>query len=469
MKHRFITQNNNKTLYMFFNGWGMDYTLFDNIKLNGDYVIVYDYTNFDIDANIFKSYDSINVIAWSFGVFAASIFISKNTNLPIKFSLAINGTIFPIDDFKGIPESIFRGTLDNLDERNLGKFHRRMCSDSKQFENFTNSHNNNSIDKLKEELVAVLSQYQDNPNNSSWIWDIAIIGDNDKIFSTANQTNGWKDNVAKIIHTSDSHLPQNMESLILKYMLDKSLIKRRFSKILSQYDKEAIYQHKISNELYDIWSKIETVKNPAILEIGCGTGYFTNIYAPKFVPSKLVLNDLCEIPKDYFNFNMPYQFIQGDGELLEFICKNETFDVITSTSTIQWFTNLPKFFWNVSNKLNENGLIVISTFGNQNMKEIKESTKQSLDYYDTNDLKTIIEKDFDILYFKDTIDKLYFDSPLEVLRHIKATGVNSISLSKIWTKGELQKFIQNYKHEDKGCPLTYHPIFIVARLKNKNG
>jgi hypothetical protein len=61
---------------------------------------------------------------------------------------------------------------------------------------------------------------------------------------------------------------------------------------------------------------------------------------------------------------------------------------------------------------------------------------------------------------------MYFDSPLEVLKHIKATGVNSLH-RQVWTPGRLRRFVDDYKQifsdENDSVKLTYHPIILICK------
>lgn len=62
---------------------------------------------------------------------------------------------------------------------------------------------------------------------------------------------------------------------------------------------------------------------------------------------------------------------------------------------------------------------------------------------------------------------LSFASPLEVLRHLKNTGVNSVT-QKQWTKSNLATFCKAYSRKFSyldGVHLTYHPLYCVAQKK----
>jgi hypothetical protein len=61
--------------------------------------------------------------------------------------------------------------------------------------------------------------------------------------------------------------------------------------------------------------------------------------------------------------------------------------------------------------------------------------------------------------------QLRFPTPLDVLRHLKNTGVNR-SHAQFWTPGQLKRFTEQYSQfqlEDGSYPLTYHPIYFCIQ------
>ena len=127
MKHYFIQQKHLPRLTLFFAGWGMDECPFmDHCPENSDLLVCYDYRSLDFDFTLLQGYQEIRLIAWSMGVWAASM-VLQDMDLPICERVALNGTVTPVDDLKGIPQQVFEGTLEGLNEGTLEKFIRRMC------------------------------------------------------------------------------------------------------------------------------------------------------------------------------------------------------------------------------------------------------------------------------------------------------------------------------------------------------
>ena len=427
-------------------------------------MVVYDYNDFYIDINLITGYSNYYIFAWSFGVYAASAFVSENSNLPIGLSMAINGTPFPVDDEKGIPENIFLGTLNNLTERSLFKFYRRMCRNGAQYEEFMKNVPERDISSLRSELEHMFNHSR-SFTYPDVVWDKVVIGANDLIFPSVNQRRAWvMSGTSHIIETDESHLPDNIGSIINDNTINKRLLKRRFSRQLSEYDMKAVFQQHISETLHEKWMQTDYRKNSTVLEIGCGTGFLTRLYTEKLTPGQLLLNDLCNIPEELpGNLPAEYRFIQGDAEIID--VNGEKFDYIVSSSVVQWFENIKEFFRKTYNMLNDGGVMVISSFGRENMNEVSNITGVTLSYYNADTYCRMLENDFEVLHISEEYEYAYFETPLDVLKHLKSTGVNSITASGKWTKSRINEFIERYPKTDKGYRLTYNPIYIIARKK----
>ena len=121
MKQTFIKKEGHPRLMLFFAGWGSEENLFRRPVEEGyDYLLCFDYRTLDFDYTLIEGYTEIRLLAWSMGVWAASRAFTGHS-FPWQMKLAVNGTPFPIDDRRGIPEMIFKGTLEHFSADTNGR------------------------------------------------------------------------------------------------------------------------------------------------------------------------------------------------------------------------------------------------------------------------------------------------------------------------------------------------------------
>lgn len=222
MKQIYIIHEHHPRLLLFFAGWGADETPFkDYHPKNSDFMICYDYRSLEFDQSGMDEYKEINVVGWSMGVWAASQTL-PHLLLAIANSVAINGTPYPIDEQKGIPPAIFRGTLDGLTGASLHKFLRRMCADSTAFKAFLQITPRRPLEELREELERIEESISIDPAAAKcgvapFHWQQAIVGSNDRIIPPANQQQAWEERDTPIIQTDDAHY---QEKLFRHYLQD---------------------------------------------------------------------------------------------------------------------------------------------------------------------------------------------------------------------------------------------------------
>ncbi len=250
--------------------------------------------------------------------------------------------------------------------------------------------------------------------------------------------------------------------------MDKRLIAERFSKAAHTYGKEACIQHQIAERMVSLLNqKKGTSQFNKIFEFGCGTGSYSQMLHTQFNPSDMSINDLCEemINRCKEVLDSKVNYIVGDAESIELPSNN---NLITSCSTIQWFDNPMGFFEQSTEHLDDHGYLAFTTFGKENMKEIRETTGEGLSYLTTEEITQSLSDKYDIIHADEQIIEQYFDEPKQVLRHLKETGVTGISNQR-WTPRILIQFCEEYGKlftTKQGVRLTYHPIYIIAKKKS---
>ena len=137
-------------------------------------------------------------------------------------------------------------------------------------------------------------------------------------------------------------------------------------------------------------------------------------------------------------------------------------DLVISNAMFQWIENLEKASNTYHSILNKDGILAFSSFLPDNYKEVKELTGLSLDYKELDEVEKIFSKSFEVLHAEEIKSVLNFSNPLELLAHMKNTGVNSLS-AKHWTIKEVKEFCDNYKEKYPDIRLTYAGIILICK------
>lgn len=196
---RIVRQINNHTprLLLLFAGWSTPPEIFGSLAVEEgtDLWICYDYRDLTI-AEDFSGYQEIHLVAWSLGVWVATAILSgrqgATLRTKLKTALAINGTPQPIDDTRGIPAAIFRGTLDHINQEGMKRFNRRMCGSRETLAHYE-SIPARPLDEIREELQSLYLLIMETPPTSlvTTLWTHALISAADRIFPAENQRNYW--------------------------------------------------------------------------------------------------------------------------------------------------------------------------------------------------------------------------------------------------------------------------------------
>lgn len=247
--------------------------------------------------------------------------------------------------------------------------------------------------------------------------------------------------------------------------IDKHKVKTGFMKSIETYRKHAIVQEAIASRLTIALEEYTDKELNRILEIGCGPGVMTDKLLKQYNIKDFYANDIVDQYLEVIEeMNPSLKFLGGD---VEKIALPDQLDLIVSSSTFQWFQDLEAFLTRAHKKLKKNGLIAFSSFGPENFREIRAVEGKGLNYLSFSKVERLLANDFEILWSDKEIITHYFETPMSVLKHMKLTGVNSLQ-EKQWTKGDMIRFEEEYKDlfgMDLGVPLTYQPIYFIARAK----
>lgn len=253
--------------------------------------------------------------------------------------------------------------------------------------------------------------------------------------------------------------------------IDKELVAARFARAADTYDDEAGVQRRVARRLAALVRKHAVRPIRDILEVGCGTGCLSRQLLSAFRPRRLLLNDICPTMGDRLrDLGGRVDFVPGDAEERRF---GTGFDLVASASVLQWFTDPKAFFARCSDMLNDGGCLAFGTYGPENMRQVARLTGMGLKYKSMGEWKSFLDDSWRIVAVREETVDMPFASPMDVLHHLRRTGVTGIGRYR-WSARTLRRFQEEYSRlysQNGGVTLTYHPLYAVAvkQAKQRGG
>lgn len=205
MDGSWIKREGNPKLLVVVMGWSCDEHMLERFDIEGrDIYATYNYTDMET-SNIltdcdFSVYERIELLAWSFGVWAAE---SVARLLPrVDMAIALNGTPKPVDNRYGIHERSFKITVWAVDQMGLEKFNERMVGEYK--EDFIPAQRD-IADQTNE--LKMLSDHFKGAAEPTIKWDVAVVGSLDNIIPPENMSRYWQEAGTEVISKEIYHYP----------------------------------------------------------------------------------------------------------------------------------------------------------------------------------------------------------------------------------------------------------------------
>jgi len=249
--------------------------------------------------------------------------------------------------------------------------------------------------------------------------------------------------------------------------MNKTVIKRNFSRYAECYDKYSAVQNLCASRLI---AALEADGFERILDIGCGTGNYTKLLREKFPEARIKAIDISERMIEVAGKKLQndrIKFIAADGETANF---NEQFDLIASNAVFQWFEDLEKALIGYKGLLSKDGVILFSIFGPLTLLELNESLKELFGQENAINSRSFIEKEriekilknlFREVKIEEKIYREKYTSLSGLLNSIRYTGTRGSGISKkrFWIPGAVNDLEDIYKKKFKDITATYQVFF----------
>lgn len=457
MKVTTVSNEGNERLIVIFAGWAMDFRPFASLRRDGyDIAVAWDYRPGEKDSGTWDfalKYSEICVFAWSLGIIHA--LLPPLLEAKVTRRVAINGSEIPVDDFCGIPHAIFKGTLDGLTERSLSKFYYRVCGSRAAFDSFCANMPERPLDELLDELASFTRL---KPRHLRW--DVALIARNDSIFPYENLAKAWSN--TPVVVSDGAHLP-DFQKIIQEYTVDKHSVGERFGRRRETYDAAAPVQRHMADSLLQLIesqgvAERISARGARTIELGCGTGLLSrSLDLICGNEATLELRDLSGPTP------LPHRpFCEGDAETGLWNEPGNSADAIISASTVQWFNSPSRFIEECMRILKPGGTLLFSTFLPGNLAEVAQATGRSLPLPDIAHWHSYLPEGLRPVSEEEASHTLHFASPVDVFRHLRSTGVNSLGNGS----ENLRKALNSYAVESDGTANATYRTYILMLRKN---
>lgn len=154
-------------------------------------------------------------------------------------------------------------------------------------------------------------------------------------------------------------------------LLDKQKVAGRFNKAVNTYDRYAVVQKRMAQQLL----KTVTTRRPEavdILEIGCGTGSLTQLLTKNYPRSRITAIDLADkmvdAARSRIGTRTGIRFLVADAEDPSW--DSGLYDLVVSNATFQWFNRPEQTLRLLKERLKPGGLLVFTTFGPDTFREL---------------------------------------------------------------------------------------------------
>lgn len=270
-------------------------------------------------------------------------------------------------------------------------------------------------------------------------------------------------------------------------MPETKKIAAAFHQRAAEYDNHVAVQKRVVENLVRHVKSCSGLSPKSILDVGSGTGSLLNRLHSVWPDSSLCGVDLA--------YNMCLRtaaklgdaclVVNGDAEQLPF--KNESYDLVVSTSALQWTGSLSRAMHELRRVMKPGASLCIAFFCDGTLCELQRCFLEAVEsrcgsthlasrlhkFWSDDDMKTILSNmDFERVVVSCETETDWYDDFPSLLRSIKKIGAGTVSggtgggLGWRGIINETSRLYRDYYGENGRIPVTYNVLYLNAHVAN---
>lgn len=252
----------------------------------------------------------------------------------------------------------------------------------------------------------------------------------------------------------------------------KQAIAQRFSAAATSYDRVAHLQRHVGSHLLQHPLLPDSAQQ--ILDLGAGTGYFTQQLKQRYPSAQVIATDLALGMVQYARqHHVADSYLCADMEYLPL--KTNSMDFIFSNLAVQWSLNFEQTLWECNRVLRPDGVLIFSSVLEGSLVELKSCWARVDDETHVNQFRT--RQQYEKLCNTSQLSLLssyektycYYYDELKSLRHeLRDLGANHLHAGRrpyLRARAQWQQLHSAYEklRTPQGLPLSWKIIYLMLK------
>ncbi len=270
---------------------------------------------------------------------------------------------------------------------------------------------------------------------------------------------------------------------------DRKQVRRAFGRAAGSYEAHAVLQREVESRLLE---RLDLLKKPPlrVLDVGCGTGHATAQLRKRYRHAQVLALDfalpMLKQARRRSGWWNPFACVCADASCLPVL--DGGIDLLFCNLCLQWCDNLDATLKEFRRVLSTDGLLLVSTFGQDTLHELRSA-------WSAVDDKPHVSPFIDIQQFGNALLATGFSDPVldlerftltykdtfALMRDLKGIGASNASNGRsraLTGKSHMQRMFDAYEtfRRDDLLPATYEVIYAQAfapkpgqPLRSENG